>query len=93
MGFYGNMLCHWGNMDDGAMGGYGMGYGMGWLGGIVMLAFWALVIIGLVFLIRWIAASTKVEGRGETPLDILKKRYAKGEINKEEFDAKKKDLE
>ena len=29
----------------------------------------------------------------ETPLDILKKRYANGEIDTEEFDRKKKDLE
>ncbi len=90
------ILSQWGG--QGMMGGYG-GYGghaMGWFGGIFMIVFWALVIVGLVFLIRWLAVSTKSSGQGnsgsETALDVLKKRYARGEINKEEFEEKKKDL-
>lgn len=77
------------------MGGY-YGYGMGWFGGIMMIVFWVLVIVGLVFLIRLLAVATKAEtrggGGGESPLDILRKRYARGEINKEEYEEKKKDL-
>jgi putative membrane protein len=75
------------------MGGYGS-YGMGWFGGIFMIVFWALVIAGVVFFVRWLATSSKKRdgGVGETPLEILKKRYARGEINKEEFEQKKKDL-
>ncbi|MCR4322730.1 MAG: SHOCT domain-containing protein, partial [Candidatus Azambacteria bacterium] len=48
----------------------------------------------IVLLIRWIAGQTKGThgGHDKTPLDILKERYAKGEINKEEFEVKKKDL-
>lgn len=99
MSFSGDMMGQWGGMGPGMMGGYGgygMGYGMGWFGGLIMIVFWVLVIVGLVFLIRWLAASTKGETRGastgESPLDILKKRYARGEINKEEFEEKKKDL-
>lgn len=96
MSFVDNILCHWGGGMMGGYGGYGMGYGMGWFGGIIMAVFWVLVIIGLVFLIRWLAASAKAGTRGtgvvESPLDILKKRYARGEMNKEEFEEKKKDI-
>ncbi len=70
------------------------GYGMGWFGGIIMIAFWVAVIVGIIFLIRWLMVSTRggVGGVGESALDILKKRYARGEIDKKEFEAKKKDL-
>jgi putative membrane protein len=77
------------------MGGWGYG-GLGWLGIILMVLFWLAVIVGIIFLIRWLAVSAAVKGSGATsgdsPLDILKKRYARGEINKEEFEQKKKDL-
>ncbi|HET6371632.1 MAG TPA: SHOCT domain-containing protein [Nitrospiria bacterium] len=63
----------------------------------VMLIFWGLVIVGLVFAIRWFAAQTPrvgppQHGEGESALEILKKRYARGEIDKEEFETKKRDL-
>ncbi len=74
----------------------GWGYGMGWIGMIFMAAFWIAVIVGIVFLIRWLMVSTGSAGiRGkaeESALEILKKRYARGEIKKEEFEEKKKDL-
>ncbi len=66
---------------------------MGALGGLMMLVIWVLVIVGLVYLIRWLAQSVKKsETKEETALDLLKKLYAKGEISKEEFEEKKKDL-
>ena len=86
----------------GGYGGWGMGpgmmggYGMGWFGGILMVVFWILIIVGLVFLIKWLIQSTgrdKTSGiSGDRSLEILKERYAKGEIDKEEFESKKKDL-
>jgi putative membrane protein len=82
-------------MGPGMMG-WGYGGGMGWFGFIFMIAFWALIIIGIVFLIKWLAGLSGTglsSGRGETALEILKRRYARGEINKEEFEEKKKDLD
>lgn len=70
----------------------GFGLGMGGFGGLFMIVFWALVIVGIVFLIKLIVGGSKSEGKTETALDVLKKRYARGEINKEEFEEKKKDL-
>ena len=72
------------------------GYGGSWFGGILMVIFWIAVIIGIIFLIRWLVHSTSAGGHGarseESALEILKKRYARGEIDKKEFDARKKDL-
>ncbi|MFH2012903.1 MAG: SHOCT domain-containing protein [Pseudomonadota bacterium] len=83
--------CGWG-MGPGMMG-WG---GTGWLGPLFMLLFWVLIIVLVVLLIRWLLASGHVKTLGasqeDTALEILKKRYAKGEINKEEFEEKKKDL-
>ena len=56
-----------------------------------MLMFWGLVIAGIVLGIRWLVR----QGSGSGPdaaLDILRQRYARGEISKEEFEAKKRDL-
>lgn len=83
----------WG-MGSGMMG---YGYGMSWYGHILMLIFWVAVIVGIIFLIRWLVVSSQAGGQvtghgADTALDILRKRYARGEINKEEFEEKKKDL-
>ena len=53
-----------------------------------------LVLIGVViyFLLQASKSKGSAGSTTETPLDILKKRYAKGEIDKEEFEQKKKDL-
>lgn len=89
-------LAQWRGYDWGHGPGMMGGYGMGWFGGIFMIIFWIAVIIGIVFLIRWIVQSTGAGGHGgrseESALEILKRRYAKGEIDKKEFEQKKKDL-
>jgi putative membrane protein len=70
--------------------GGGVGFGFGWL---LMILFWVLVILGIVYLVKGIAGSAKKREQQETAMDILKKRYAKGEISKEEFEEKKKDIQ
>ena len=77
-------------MQFGMMDSYGngMGYGMGILG----LLFWILVIIGLVLLIKYLWEGSQGRREQESALEILKKKYARGEISKEEFEEKKKDL-
>ena len=72
---------------------YGYGMGWGWLGFILMIAFWVLVILGIVYLVKALAGRGSAPTKEETPLDILKKRYARGEIDREEFVKRKNDLE
>jgi len=71
-----------------------MGGNYGFMGGGFMWIFWIAGVVGLIFLIKWIVQQSKAgEGKAEEgSLVILKKRYARGEINKEEFEEKKKDL-
>ena len=76
-------------------GGWGpmMHYGFGY-GGMFM---WIIFLIVIGVLIYFIVQAQKTKGQtpaqGESSLDILKKRYAKGEISKEDFDRMKHDLE
>ena len=92
-----NFAFAYGAGEGNSMGPWMMnwGYSMGWCWMIIMAVFWISVIVGIVFLIRWIILSTN-KGRETKPedsaIEILKRRYAKGEINKEEFEEKKKDL-
>ncbi len=61
-----------------------------------MMIFGVLVIIGMIFFIKWLASLSRGHMSYEKPhdsaLEILRQRYARGEINKEEFEQKKKDL-
>ena len=75
-------------------GGFG-GYGMGFVGWIFMLLFWGLIIAGIVLGVRWLLHQGRTgttPGEAGSPFDILKRRYARGEISKEEFDRMKQDL-
>ncbi len=77
-------MMHWGNWGD---CGWGMGFGWIW-----MILFWGLVIAGIVYIVKALSRRAGRSWQEETPLDILKKRYAKGEITKEEFERMKDDL-
>lgn len=85
-----------GMMGPWMMGGYGaQGFGFNPLSAILSLVFWALIIAGGVLLVLWLVrgGAGRMASSGESALDILKTRYAKGEITKEQFDAMKRDLE
>jgi putative membrane protein len=63
-------------------------------GGIGMIFFWIFLIVLIVVLVKWLISqsSERVE-KSDDLLDILKRPYAKGEIDKTEFEEKVKDLE
>ncbi len=74
-------MMNWGN--------YGWGMGFGW---IWMIIFWVVVIAGIAYFVQAVIRGYRRSDQGESPLDILKKRYAKGEISKEEFERMRDDL-
>lgn len=75
------------------MNGFMGEHSWSWLlfGGVHMLAFWALVIAGIWLLAR--ALTRPDSSKRPTPLDILKERYARGEIDKADYEQRKSDLE
>lgn len=64
----------------------GWGMGFGWIIGLIILG----AIIWII--IKTINQNNKPARLGKSAFDILKERYARGEISKEEFDERKKDL-
>ncbi len=75
----------WGMHPSWMWGAWGLGMML------MMLVFWGLVIAGIVLAIRWLAGQGE-RSRSDRALDILRERYARGEINKDEFEAKQRDL-
>ncbi|MGH7332997.1 MAG: SHOCT domain-containing protein [Candidatus Rokuibacteriota bacterium] len=72
---------------------------MGWMWGawgiammLMMLVFWGLVIAGVVLGVRWLARQGGTSHQDEA-IETLRRRYAKGEIDRDEFEAKRRDLE
>lgn len=86
------------------MGPWMMGGAMGWIGGIFMMFFWILVLVALVLFIRWLVSAGAnrsrvppgaqlTHGPVESAVDILKKRYARGEITREQLESMRRDVE
>lgn len=79
----------WGMMGPGMMGGFG------WMG--LMPVLW-IALLGLIIwaIFAWARSLGESGGSGsrhpDSALEVLKKRYARGEVNKEEYEEKKKDL-
>lgn len=82
--------------------GYGYGYGpqwgmMGGYGGFGMII-WIVILIAIVLLIAWLVRSQTSSGmhhsapRRSSGLDVLEERYARGDINRDEYLQKKKDI-
>ena len=84
-------------MGGGSMMGWGGGGGLGLAGGgLLMVLFWGVLIVAAVVGGRWLwdqGRPAAGRGREESSLEILKQRYARGEIEREEFEMKKRDLE
>ncbi len=76
--------------------GMGMGWGGGWgvFGVIHMVLWWILIIVLIVFLLKWIGSRSRgdMPGHEDSAMRILRERYARGEIGKEEFEQRKRDL-
>jgi putative membrane protein len=79
-----------------------MHYGFGWVGaifgGLLMLLFLVGIVVLIVWLVRSMGRAAWMSGRGpaagpeKTPLDILKERYARGEVTRDEYEAMRQDL-
>lgn len=75
-------------------GSYGGSYWVGWISLLSFIAWWVFIIAVITYVVRWLRKGRSGHADTEpSALELLKIRYAKGEIDKQEFEAKKKDLE
>ncbi len=69
------------------------GWGHAIFGSLMMVLFWGGIILVIVLLVRWLGAGfggQQMPPPGKTALDILKERFARGEIDKDEFEERKR---
>lgn len=62
-------------------------------GGWMMFFWWFIIIVLVILIIRAVMNSGQNKQHKETPMEILKRRYAKGEIDEEEFQRRKQELQ
>jgi putative membrane protein len=74
-------------------GNYGCSFGFGHGGMFMGILFLIVLGVAIYFIVRNVKLKNGTGQTQETPIDILKKRYAKGEITKEEFDRMKNELQ
>ena len=67
--------------------------GHGFFGGGFMWLFWVLILAAIFLLFKGVSGNSKNASSSESPMEILRKRYASGEISDEEFESRKKELE
>jgi len=79
----------------GSMGGWNHMMGYSGYGGMLMWLILIIVIVAIVYFVLERGKNSGNQNRSnrESPMEVLKKRYAKGEITKEEFDKMKRDIE
>ncbi len=81
------------------MGGFFNGYG--WAGSVFMILFWGefslllifAIVVGAVLLVRAFPGRGSRGGKKTTALDVLHERYARGEIGRDEYLERRRDLE
>lgn len=67
-----------------------VGFGFG---GVFMWIFWVFIIVAIFVLVKSFSAGGSSASSSESPMEILRKRYAKGEISDDEFEHRRKELE
>jgi|SRR3989344_5485242 len=98
IGFISMMMGRWSspagpNQSNNSMMNFGFSPfgGFGW---IFMILWWVLIIAGIVALIKWLTSQSRgTRNHEKSAVDILRERYAKGEIDKKEFEERKKDCQ
>jgi putative membrane protein len=85
------------HMEEGEWGWHEM-MGFGWFGifgAIFMLLFWILIIVGVVWFIKWLVEQGSGGSNGtskKSALEILDEKYARGEIDDEEYEKRRRKL-
>ena len=88
------MMWGYGNAAANGVDGWrwGLGMALGWIG---MVAFWAVIVVGAIVLVRWLGSgmrSTEGPSARDEPLEILRRRYAAGEIDDATYERMKREL-